>query len=278
MCPLLQRATAKVDCLVKVLWIRDWQGFLIGHLQNCPSRPKKNDRRCDNRKNLKSGDEPGSWNAAIRIWHCHCNHTHSSYGYLHKAMPFLVIMDGGPIPFQGAEGKSIIFSSGEANRGTGRRGSQAKEGGHKQVVVWAYHTQHTTHVWNCQADNEGQLALHVFQVVRPLWEHSSRAKLHLWGLRGVISRARRTQLWIIGLVRPLKTDFPEAKSALPRSGWSCWLSLCGSVPRVHPLLSLTWGGWCSLWVGKGTWRLRVNIMYMERMGSAAMQSKATPLS
>lgn len=146
MCPLLQRATTKVDCLVKVLWIRDWQGFLTGHLQNCPSRPKKNDRWCDNRKNLKSGDEPGSWNAAIRIWHCHCNHTHSSYGYLHKAMPFLVIMDGGPIPFQGAEGKSIIFSSGEANRGTGRRGSQAKEGGHKQVVVWAYHTQYTTHV------------------------------------------------------------------------------------------------------------------------------------
>lgn len=29
----------------------------------------------------------------------------------------------------------LIFSSGEANRGTGRRGSQAKEGGHKQVVV-----------------------------------------------------------------------------------------------------------------------------------------------
>lgn len=52
-----------------------------------------------------------------------------------KAVPFLVIMDGGPIPFQRAEGKTVIFSSGEANRGTGRRGSQAKGGGEKQVVV-----------------------------------------------------------------------------------------------------------------------------------------------
>lgn len=225
-------------------------------------------------KNLKSGDEPGSWNAAICVWHCQGNHTHSSYRHLHKTMPFLVIMDGWSIPFQGAEGKPIIFSSGEANRGTGRRGSQAKAGGCKQVAVWAYHTQYATHVWNCQADNKGQPALHIFWVVRPLWEHSSRAELHLWGLRDVISRAGWTQLCFIGLVCPLKTDFLEAKSVLPRSGWSCWLSLCVSVPRVHPLLSLTWGGWCSLWVGKGTWWLSVNIMYMEMMGSAAKQSNS----
>lgn len=190
-----------------------------------------------------------------------------------KAVPFLVIMEN-PSLSKELKGRLSFSLVVRPVGGTGRRGSQAKGGGHKQVVVWAYHTRYTTHVWICQADNEGQPALHVFRVVRPLWEHSSRVELHLRGLWDVISRERQTQLCIIGLVCPLKTDFPEAKSALPRSGWSCWLSRCGSVPRVHPLLSLTWGGWCSLWVGKGTWRLRVNIMCMEMIGSAAKQSNS----
>lgn len=95
-----------------------------------------------------------------------------------KAVPFLVIMEN-PSLSKELKGRLSFSLVVRPVGGTGRRGSQAKGGGHKQVVVWAYHTQYTTHVWNCQADNEGQPALHTFRVVRPLWEHSSRAELHL---------------------------------------------------------------------------------------------------
>lgn len=183
-------------------------------------------------------------------------------------MPFLVIMDEWSIPFQGAEGKTVIFSSGEANRGTGRSSQAKKRGTQAGSGVNISHIIHYTRL-KLSGRQQGPTPIHIFQVVRPLWEHNSRAELHLWGLRGVISRAGWTQLCFIGLVCPLKTTFLEAKSVLPRSSWSCGLLLCGSVPRVHPLLSLTWGSWCSLWVGKGTWQLSVNIMYIEMMGSAA---------
>lgn len=100
--------------------------------------------------------------------------------------------------------------------------------------------------------------------------------LHLWGLWGVVSSAWRVQLWFPGLIGPLKTDFLEAKSVLPRSGRSCYLSLRLSVPSVQLSFLYHWelGVPVLTQAGMGIW-LSVNIMEMEMMGSTAKTKELT---